>query len=149
MKAGYVIRRILRRAIRYGYQYLNISEPFIHKISQTFIEHYCEIFPELKQQSELIEKVIKHEEITFLSTLERGIKLFEQYIENNKNAKIIDGQFAFELYDTYGFPIDLTQLMAKEKDVYKRQVKDIVVAGGGYIGIEMAEACLLYTSRCV
>lgn len=115
VKAGYVIRRILRRAIRYGYQYLNISEPFIHKISQTFIEHYCEIFPELKQQSELIEKVIKHEEITFLSTLERGIKLFEQYIENNKNAKIIDGQFAFELYDTYGFPIDLTQLMAKEK----------------------------------
>ncbi len=117
VKAGYVIRRILRRAIRYGYQYLNISEPFIYKISQTFIEHYHKVFPELSEQADLITKVIKQEEITFLSTLERGVKLFDQYIENNKNKKTIDGQFAFELYDTYGFPIDLTQLMAKEKDL--------------------------------
>lgn len=115
VKAGYVIRRILRRAIRYGYQYLNITDPFIYKISQTFIEHYNQIFPELKEQADLIIKVINQEEITFLATLERGIKLFDQYIENHKNTKIIDGQFAFELYDTYGFPIDLTQLMAKEK----------------------------------
>jgi len=115
IKAGYVIRRILRRAIRYGYQYLNITEPFIYKISQTFIEHYHKIFPELKDQADLIVKVINQEEITFLATLERGIKLFDQYIENHKNTKIIDGEFAFELYDTYGFPIDLTQLMAKEK----------------------------------
>jgi len=115
IKAGYVIRRILRRAIRYGYQYLNITEPFIYKISQTFIEHYHKIFPELKEQADLIVKVINQEEITFLATLERGIKLFDQYIENHKNTKMIDGEFAFELYDTYGFPIDLTQLMAKEK----------------------------------
>ncbi|MDI3479990.1 MAG: alanyl-tRNA synthetase, partial [Rikenellaceae bacterium] len=115
VKAGYVIRRILRRAIRYGYQYLNITEPFIYKISQTFIEYYHKIFPELKEQADLRIKVINQEEISFLATLERGIKLFDQYIENHKNTKIIDGQFAFELYDTYGFPIDLTQLMAKEK----------------------------------
>ena len=114
-KAGYVIRRILRRAVRYGYTFLNLQEPFVHKLVPALVENMGEAFPELKAQEELIAKVIAEEENTFLRTLSVGLQKFEQYLSSNPGAKVIDGQFAFELFDTYGFPLDLTELMAREK----------------------------------
>jgi alanyl-tRNA synthetase len=117
-KAGYVIRRILRRAIRYGYSFLNLKEPFINELVPLLVNQMSDVFPEIKKQQELIKKVITEEEIAFLRTLSQGIKKFEDYINHqftkSPNHQIIDGKFAFELLDTYGFPIDLTQLMAKE-----------------------------------
>ncbi|HNW99519.1 MAG TPA: alanine--tRNA ligase [Bacteroidales bacterium] len=113
-KAGYVIRRILRRAVRYGYTFLGFKEPFIHELLQVLVKQMGEFFPEIKSQQELIRKVIAEEELAFLRTLSTGIQRFENYVESNKGKKIIDGVFAFELFDTFGFPIDLTQLMAKE-----------------------------------
>lgn len=116
VKAGYVIRRILRRAVRYAYSFLNLKEAFIYKLVDTLVKQMGEDFPELKKQQELIEKVIKEEENVFLRTLERGIKLIETEIEDckYKDKKEINGEKAFQLYDTYGFPLDLTQLIAKE-----------------------------------
>jgi len=114
-KAGYVIRRILRRAIRYGYTFLNQSEPFICKLVPVLVSNMGEAFPELMAQQQLIEKVIKEEEATFLRTLETGIKLLEQMILKSGNNKVVEGKLAFELSDTYGFPLDLTQLIAREK----------------------------------
>jgi|AntAceMinimDraft_16_1070373.scaffolds.fasta_scaffold13426_1 alanyl-tRNA synthetase len=114
-KAGYVIRRILRRAIRYGYTFLDIKEPFINKLVPLLVKQMGDVFPEIKHQQELIIKVITKEEISFLRTLCFGIQKFETYIFKNKNKKYIDGKFAFELFDTYGFPIDLTNLIAKEQ----------------------------------
>lgn len=113
--AGYVIRRILRRAIRYGFTFLNFNEPFIYKIVSDLALQMGEQYPELKAQQQLIEKVIQEEENSFLRTLAQGIAKFENYIEKNAKGNVIDGDFAFELFDTYGFPIDLTQLMASEK----------------------------------
>ena len=113
--AGYVIRRILRRAVRYGFTFLNFEEPFICKLVDLLVQQMGDVFPELKKQQNLIEKVIEEEENAFLRTLAQGIRKFEQYIAQNSEKKIIDGDFAFELFDTYGFPIDLTILMAKEK----------------------------------
>jgi alanyl-tRNA synthetase len=115
-KGGYVIRRILRRAIRYGYTFLSFREPFVFKLVPVMVETMGEAFPELVAQQSLIEKVIEQEETAFLRTLALGIQKFEQYIAQHPNQKIIDGQFAFELYDTYGFPVDLTCLMAKEQN---------------------------------
>ncbi|MCD4729997.1 MAG: alanine--tRNA ligase [Bacteroidales bacterium] len=115
IKAGYVIRRILRRAVRYGYTFLGIQEPFINELVQVLVENMGDVFPEIKLQQELIRKVITEEELSFLRTLSLGIKKFEQYIALNEKKKEIDGAFAFELFDTYGFPVDLTQLIAKEK----------------------------------
>ena len=115
IKAGYVIRRILRRAIRYGYTFLGMHDPFINDLVPVLVEKMGGVFPEIKSQEELIRKVITQEEIAFLRTLSHGIKKFENYLDHNQESKIIDGDFAFELFDTYGFPIDLTQLMAKEK----------------------------------
>lgn len=115
IKAGYVIRRILRRAVRYGYTFLGLNEPFINNLVPALVEQLGDVFPEVKSQKDLIRKVITEEEISFLRTLSLGIKKFEQYIHSNKDSKQIDGSFAFELFDTYGFPVDLTQLMAKEK----------------------------------
>ncbi len=112
--AGYVIRRILRRAVRYGYTFLGFNEPFMTRILPVLNENMSEVFPELASQYNLIEKVIIEEETSFLRTLAQGIKRFETYLDSSK-LKIIDGEFAFELFDTFGFPIDLTQLMAKEK----------------------------------
>ena len=111
--AGYVIRRILRRAVRYGFTFLDIKEPFICNLVQQLVEDMGSQFPELQSQFKLIEKVIREEEISFLKTLEKGI----QKIENLKldSSNIISGKVAFELYDTYGFPIDLSQLIAQEK----------------------------------
>ena len=116
-KAGYVIRRILRRGIRYGFTFLNIKEPFINELVPVLVQQMSDMFPEIKQQQDLIKKVITEEEIAFLRTLSQGIKKFEEYTEQqilSNDQRIIEGKFAFELLDTYGFPIDLTQLMAKE-----------------------------------
>ncbi len=114
--AGYVIRRILRRAVRYGYSFLDTTEPFIYKLVEVLANQMGTQFPEIKAQQNFVEKVIKEEEEGFLRTLESGIKRFEQHAESLTN-KVIDGKFAFLLYDTYGFPIDLTDLMAREKDL--------------------------------
>ncbi len=113
-KAGYVIRRILRRAIRYGYTFLGFREPFVSSLVPVLVDHMGDAFPGLKAQQELIGKVIAEEEQTFLRTLETGIQKFEQHAGSLKD-KVIDGKFAFELFDTYGFPVDLTMLMAREK----------------------------------
>lgn len=112
--AGYVIRRVLRRAVRYGFTFLNFDEPFVYKLLPILVGQMEPNFPEIKTQQELVTKVIREEEASFLRTLAQGIKRFEGYCEQNKGQNI-DGKFAFELFDTYGFPIDLTNLMAQEK----------------------------------
>ncbi|MFD0863600.1 alanine--tRNA ligase [Sungkyunkwania multivorans] len=112
--AGYVIRRILRRAVRYGFTFLNTKEPFIYKLVHTLSKQMGEAFPELKSQKQLIENVIKEEEVSFLRTLEQGLVLLENIIKNVK-GKVVSGEKAFELYDTYGFPIDLTALILSER----------------------------------
>ena len=111
-KAGYVIRRILRRAVRYGYTFLNFKEPFLNKLVPILADQFDGVFTELKAQQDFVQKVILEEELSFLRTLATGIQRFERYEVNNG---IIAGDFAFELYDTFGFPIDLTELMAQEK----------------------------------
>ena len=110
--AGYVIRRILRRAVRYGYSFLDLKEPFMYQILTPLIETLGGTFSELEAQKTLISKVIKEEEASFLNTLERGIQLFEKKVVEKPLQ--IEGSFAFEMYDTFGFPIDLTQLLAQE-----------------------------------
>jgi alanyl-tRNA synthetase len=117
VKAGYVIRRILRRAVRYGFTFLGFNEPFICKLVPTLVAQMGEYFPELEAQKVLVEKVIAEEEATFLRTLEIGIRLLDAEIEKlqRENKTQIDGKTAFVLYDTYGFPVDLTELMAREK----------------------------------
>jgi len=119
VKAGYVIRRILRRALRYGYTYLNQKEPIVYKLVPTLIEVMGNAYPELQKQQTLIEKVIREEELAFLKTLEVGIKMLDQVIKNTlaKDYKVVNGKTAFELYDTYGFPLDLTELILKEHDL--------------------------------
>ncbi len=115
-KAGYVIRRILRRAVRYGYTFLDLREPFINQLVATLVAQMGTQYPELAAQQTLIQRIILEEEQAFLKTLAGGIKRFDDYISSHStNAHVIDGAFAFELFDTYGFPIDLTQLMATEK----------------------------------
>lgn len=113
--AGYVIRRILRRAIRYGYSFLDLKKPFMYQLLGSLNDTLGEQFEELTKQKGLIEKVIQEEEQSFLSTLDKGIQLFENFA--TKNPIKVDGKFAFELYDTFGFPIDLTQLLASEKNM--------------------------------
>ena len=113
--AGYVIRRILRRAIRYGYTFLGFNQPFINTLVKDLVAQMGGQFPELKAQQVLIEKVIAEEETSFLKTLESGIVKFENYCSKLAAGKPVAGDFAFELFDTYGFPIDLTQLLASEK----------------------------------
>ena len=112
--AGYVIRRILRRAIRYGFTFLDTKKPFIYRLVKVLGERMGKAFPELKDQRQLIENVIKEEESSFLSTLEQGLVLLDSVIKSS-NDKVIDGGKAFELYDTFGFPIDLTSLILEEK----------------------------------
>ena len=113
---GYVIRRILRRAIRYGYTNLDIKTPFIHELVDIVISQYLTIYPDLKNQSEYITSLIHEEEKGFLKTLNQGLLLINQIIESNPNDKKISGEDSFKLYDTYGFPIDLTSLIASEND---------------------------------
>ncbi len=113
-KAGYVIRRILRRAVRYGYTFLGFNEPFLNTLVPTLVSQMGHQFPELEKQKELIQRIVLEEEQAFLRTLAGGIKRFEEYA-SKCTTKVVDGAFAFELFDTYGFPIDLTQLIASEK----------------------------------
>ncbi len=112
--AGYVIRRILRRAIRYGFTFLNTKEPFIYKLVQTLSKQMGDNFPELKAQIQLITNVIKEEENSFLKTLDQGLVLLDGIIKNT-TGKEVSGKKAFQLFDTYGFPIDLTALILSEK----------------------------------
>ena len=115
VKAGYVIRRILRRAVRYGYTFLGLSEPFLCRLVPQLVDDMGKAYPELPAQQKLIESVIREEELAFLRTLDRGIKLLDECIERNADSKVIPGADAFRLYDTYGFPIDLTELIAAER----------------------------------
>lgn len=111
-KAGYVIRRILRRAVRYAYTFLNFKNPFFNELVPVLAEQFKGVFDELHQQQDFVQKVILEEEVSFLRTLTTGIQRFETYTLSHN---VVDGDFAFELFDTYGFPIDLTDLLAREK----------------------------------
>lgn len=112
--AGYVIRRILRRAVRYGFSYLNFKEPFMYKLVPILAEQLKEVFTELHQQLDYVSRVVHEEEISFLRTLEKGLKRMET-IGGDLTNKVITGEVAFELYDTFGFPLDLTSLIARER----------------------------------
>ncbi|WP_421810097.1 alanine--tRNA ligase [Flagellimonas sp.] len=112
--AGYVIRRILRRAIRYGFTFLGTKQPFIYRLVNVLVESMGKAFPELPKHRQLIENVIKEEENSFLGTLEQGLVLLDSVIKSSKD-KTVSGEKAFELYDTFGFPIDLTSLILEEK----------------------------------
>ncbi|MFD0989069.1 alanine--tRNA ligase [Mariniflexile jejuense] len=112
--AGYVIRRILRRAVRYGFTFLDKKEPFIYRLVDVLSEKMGTAFPEMKAQKQLVENVIKEEEQSFLRTLDQGLVLLNRIVEETK-GDTVSGEKAFELYDTYGFPIDLTALILSEK----------------------------------
>ncbi|MFN8436217.1 MAG: alanine--tRNA ligase [Cytophagales bacterium] len=114
-KAGYVIRRILRRAVRYGYTFLGFKEPFMTKMVPLLADQFDGVFPELKSQQDFVAKVILEEENSFLKTLDRGLKLIDEYFKST-TSKEVDGKTAFELYDTFGFPYDLTALIARENN---------------------------------
>ncbi len=114
--AGYVIRRILRRAIRYGYSFLNRREPFIHQLVKVLADEMGDFFPEIRSNQSLVEKVIKEEEESFLRTLDKGIQLLDEIIRKT-DGPIINGKTVFELYDTFGFPADLTALIASESSM--------------------------------
>lgn len=112
-KAGYVVRRILRRAVRYAYTFLGFKEPFFHKLVDILAVQFDGVFPELIAQKDFVTRVILEEENSFLRTLDTGLKKLEQIAEE-KSSKVIDGRIVFELYDTFGFPVDLTALIARE-----------------------------------
>ena len=112
--SGYVIRRILRRAVRYGFTFLNFKEPFIYKLVPVLGNQLKEVFSELESQKEYVGKVIFEEEASFLRTLEKGLKRIE-LIQSDLKGNVISGELAFELYDTFGFPLDLTSLIARER----------------------------------
>lgn len=113
-RAGYVIRRILRRAVRYAYTFLNFKEPFLNELIGLIAEQFEGVFDVLHNQKGFVQKVVLEEEVSFLRTLTSGIERFESYTSDHKD---ISGDFAFELFDTFGFPIDLTQLLAREKGI--------------------------------
>ena len=112
--AGYVIRRILRRAIRYGFSFLGTGEPFMFRLVKVLCRVMGQAFPELEQQRQLIENVVREEELSFLKTLDQGLNLLDQVLKKTK-GKTVSGEKAFELYDTFGFPIDLTSLILRER----------------------------------
>ena len=114
--SGYVIRRILRRAIRYGYTNLDIHEPFLFKLVKNIADKYSDVYPDLITQQKYIESLIKDEEKGFLNTLNQGLNLINELINSNPTDKIIKGDIAFKLYDTFGFPVDLTSLIANENN---------------------------------
>ena len=112
--AGYVVRRVLRRAVRYYYSYLDYKKPLLHELLPILAENFKDVFPEVKKQEDFIKKVIFEEENGFLATLEKGLVRMDEVMGNCKEMSI-EGELAFELYDTFGFPIDLTRLIAEEK----------------------------------
>lgn len=114
-KAGYVIRRILRRAVRYGYSYLGFREPFICKLVPVLAKQFADVFPELQAQVEFVSKVVEEEEKAFQRTLELGLKRLDIIFAEKNQSNILSGEVVFELSDTFGFPVDLTALIAKEK----------------------------------
>lgn len=148
--AGYVLRRILRRAVRYYYTFLNVREPLMHRMVPLLRDFFKDVFPGFDEQADFIKRVIEQEEISFLRTLEGGIKRFETI---NVKDNVIDGKDAFELFDTYGFPIDLTRLMAAEKGwsideagftkalnaQKERSRSDSAMATGDWIEVQQAE----------
>lgn len=113
--AGYVIRRILRRAISYGYRFLDMKEAFIYKVFPILKEQMADFFPELEKQSTLVTEVIKEEETNFLHTIEHGLTRLDNFIKQHPELKVIPGDVVFELYDTYGFPTDLSRIIAEEQ----------------------------------
>jgi alanyl-tRNA synthetase len=115
--AGYVIRRILRRAVRYYYSYLDYKQPLLHQLLPVIAKQFEEVFPELIKQLDFVGKVINEEEEAFLRTLDKGLKKIDEIINQSQASKIISGAAAFELLDTYGFPIDLTRLIASENNL--------------------------------
>jgi alanyl-tRNA synthetase len=115
--AGYVIRRILRRAVRYYYSYLDYKQPLMHQLLPVIAEQFATVFPELKAQQDFVAKVIKEEEEAFLRTLDKGLKKIDELVNVSKASGVINGDAAFELLDTYGFPIDLTTLIAAENNL--------------------------------
>ncbi len=118
--AGYVIRRILRRAVRYYYSYLDFKQPLLHKLMPVLAKQFEHVFPELHHQLDLVTKVVKEEEDAFLRTLDKGLKKIDDIINetNRQDTKTINGKSAFELYDTFGFPIDLTRLIGSENGLH-------------------------------
>jgi alanyl-tRNA synthetase len=124
-KGGYVIRRILRRSVRYYFTYLNQKRPLIFKLVQSLVSSMGDAFPEIRTQQQLIEKVIREEELSFLRTLESGIKLLESVIAKTiaGNITTVSGKQAFELYDTFGFPLDLTELIMKDKNLTVNRIE--------------------------
>ncbi|HUW92776.1 MAG TPA: alanine--tRNA ligase, partial [Bacteroidales bacterium] len=157
-KAGYVIRRILRRAVRYGYTSLEMNDPFIYKLVPALISVMGVHYPELPKQEEIITKVIYEEEQSFLKTLGKGLKMIERRVAALKNEKIslFHGKDAFELFDTYGFPVDLTQLILKENDIIldldafntelnaqrERSRDDAAVVAGDWVTVREADSTL-------
>lgn len=115
--AGYVVRRILRRAISYGYRFLDLKEAFIYKLIPRLRDQMGEFFPELEKQFQLVTDVIKEEETNFLHTIEHGLARLDHFIQQNPDLKVIAGEVVFELYDTYGFPADLSRIIAEEKNL--------------------------------
>jgi len=113
-KAGYVIRRILRRAIRYGYSYLEFRQPFMYQLVPLLAAQFKDVFPELDRQKDFVVKVVEEEEKSFLNTLTGGLDRLEKIFSEAGDGKVITGKQAFELSDTYGFPLDLTELIARE-----------------------------------
>lgn len=134
--AGYVIRRILRRAVRYYYSYLDYKQPLLHQLMPGLAQQFETVFPELHQQVDFVGKVVKEEEEAFLRTLDKGLRRMDEAIANAKDG-LINGEEAFKMYDTYGFPIDLTRLIASEKNLkvdeagfnkYMKQQKETATA---------------------
>jgi alanyl-tRNA synthetase len=115
--AGYVIRRILRRAVRYYYSYLDYKQPLLHQLLPVIAKQFEHVFPELNQQLDFVSKVIKEEEEAFLRTLSNGLKTIDEVMKQSQQTKTISGTAAFELLDTFGFPIDLTRLIASENNL--------------------------------
>jgi alanyl-tRNA synthetase len=115
--AGYVIRRILRRAVRYYYSYLDYKHPLLHQLMPTLAKQFETVFPELNAQLDFVTKVVKEEEEGFLRTLEKGLKRMDDIISTHPKGASIEGKLVFELFDTYGFPVDLTRLIASENEL--------------------------------
>ena len=116
--AGYVIRRILRRAVRYYYSYLDYKQPLLHQLMPLLAKQFEHVFPELNAQLDFVTKVVKEEEEGFLRTLEKGLKRIDDIVKTHEKGATIEGKLVFELFDTFGFPVDLTRLIASENDLW-------------------------------